>query len=66
MSESSAVYTGGQHHIVEQAQPHSVELTLGQNGKVGLTVKVYGADIRDAYEQAKVLFAEARREVAGG
>jgi len=36
--------------------PHSVEITRGANGKVALSVKVYGATPEQAAEQAEALF----------
>lgn len=44
---------------VEQVNlnPHSVEITRGANGKVAVSVKVYGATPEQAAEQAEAVFA---------
>jgi hypothetical protein len=48
--------------LVENVNPHSVELSRSATGKVTISVKTYGATTEEAYNQTKTVFDKANIE----
>ena len=45
--------------------PHSVEFTMGQSGKIGCSVKSYGYTLAEALKNAKEGFTAAQDYIMG-
>jgi len=48
----------------ELLNPHSVEITQGQSGKVGFTVKSYGKTVAEASDMALETFFETAEKIS--
>jgi hypothetical protein len=50
--------------LVENVNPHSVEIGRSATGKITIAVKTYGVSVEDAYSQSKAIFDKANADYA--
>lgn len=63
MAEVTEVHTYQHNDPTPDERMVSVELSQGQSGKRGCTVKAYGATVEDAVSLANRAFAEAQKTI---